>query len=266
MDFLKWHIQPKAEDEKEKSDSCLYQLEQERIYAEKAKLKQYWVKSREYRIMLQEYSQELGEKEEAAKKRIEEKQKRLDEKERFLNEREKRLAEDKDCARAYMAALRKTEITIIDWIKRMESRERSVFEEIRINSDKAQMYSKEMSGFDFEYYVAELMSKNGFINVTVTPKSHDWGADITAEKDQIRYVVQCKYYTSLVGVEAVQQIYSAKTHYNAHVCVVASNNLFTKAANVLANQLNVLLWDGEFLSKLREEGGAKSGTKADSRP
>lgn len=78
-----------------------------------------------------------------------------------------------------------------------------------------------------------------------TQKSGDYGADVIAEKDGIKYVFQCKYYTTQVGIEAVQQIYAAKDFYSAHVAIVVTNSVFSKAAKVLARELGVVLWDGE---------------------
>jgi HJR/Mrr/RecB family endonuclease len=109
-----------------------------------------------------------------------------------------------------------------------------------------------MDGFQFEEYIAGLMMKNGYSNVIVTQKSRDFGADITAERQEVKYVIQCKYYTSLVGIEAVQQIYAAKIHYNANVAVVATNSFYTKAAETLASDLGVVLWDGQEIHDMFE--------------
>ena len=97
-----------------------------------------------------------------------------------------------------------------------------------------------------------MLQKNGYENVYVTQRSNDYGADILAEKDGVKYVFQCKYYTSMVGIEAVQQIYSAKDYYDAHIAVVVTNNVFTKAAKSLAKELKVILWDCETIHKLSE--------------
>ena len=40
----------------------------------------------------------------------------------------------------------------------------------------------------------------------MTQGSHDYGGDIIAIKDQIKYVIQCKKYSSPVGIDAVQQV------------------------------------------------------------
>ena len=82
------------------------------------------------------------------------------------------------------------------------------------------------------------------------PTTGDYGVDIFAEKDGVRWAFQCKYYTNPVGVRAVQEIYSGRDFYHCMVGVVMTNSRFTKNAVTLANELNILLWDGNMLDKL----------------
>ena len=62
----------------------------------------------------------------------------------------------------------------------------------------------ELEGHDFEYFCADILRANGFLEVEVTKGSGDFGADILAEKDGITYAVQCKCYDKPIGVKAVQ--------------------------------------------------------------
>ena len=109
-----------------------------------------------------------------------------------------------------------------------------------------------MDGHSFEYYCATLMRKHGFINVTVTPGSGDHGADIIAEKDGVRYAVQCKCYSHDLGNTPVQEIFAAKEMYDCHVPVVMTNRYFTKGAKELAKKTKVLLWDRDMLKSMVE--------------
>ncbi len=109
-----------------------------------------------------------------------------------------------------------------------------------------------VTGYDFEQYCADLLSKNSFINVKVTKKSGDQGIDILAEKDYVKYAIQCKYYTSPVGNTAVQEAFAGKSYYGCHIAVVMTNNTFTDSARQLASQLGVVLWDGNFISELQK--------------
>lgn len=153
---------------------------------------------------------------------------------------------DLNALKEYKEALHRAELTIIDWMKRVDRKEREAFEEIRKDVDEYQKcnQSPPEDGFDFERKFAAALKLQGYENVVVTEESGDFGADILAEKDGVKYVIQCKYYTSSVGVKAVQQVFASKIHYSAHVAVVATNSVFTKSAKVLAEETGVLLWNG----------------------
>lgn len=151
----------------------------------------------------------------------------------------------------YREALLRTERRTLEWVKLREAEDITVMDELREMALKPSKYpAREMTGIEFESYVAGLLRNNGFSDVTVTPPSGDFGADVTAKMAGAKYIFQCKYYSSPVGIEAVQEIHSAKMHYNAHVAVVVTNNVFTKAAQTLAEETNVILWDCETLAKM----------------
>ena len=109
-----------------------------------------------------------------------------------------------------------------------------------------------MDGFDFEKYAGNLLKANGFTKVEVTQCSNDFGVDIMAYKDDIKYAIQCKKYSSPVGIKAVQEVIGSKTMNDCHVAVVLTNNAFTKSAIELAEKNNVLLWDRKKLKELIE--------------
>ena len=67
-----------------------------------------------------------------------------------------------------------------------------------------------MDGQEFEYYCADLLKSQGFLEVEVTRASGDYGVDILAEKDGVTYAIQCKCYTAPVGVKAVQEAYAGQ--------------------------------------------------------
>ena len=108
----------------------------------------------------------------------------------------------------------------------------------------------DMTGFDFEKYSAKLLKANGFEKIKVTKASGDFGADIVAYKDEIKYSIQCKKYNSPVGIRAVQEVIASKAINDSHVAVVLTNNSFTKSAKILAEKNNVLLWGKEKLDEL----------------
>lgn len=107
-----------------------------------------------------------------------------------------------------------------------------------------------MTGEDFEKYCADILSNNGFSKIQLTKSSGDQGADILAEKDGIRFAIQCKCYNKPVGNSAVQQIIAGKDFYNCHIGIVMTNQFFTNSAIELANKTNILLWDRNKLNSL----------------
>lgn len=116
----------------------------------------------------------------------------------------------------------------------------------------------EMEGHDFEYFCAELLKKNGFLNVAVTNGSSDQGVDIIAEKEGIRYGIQCKCYSSDIGNRAVQEVYAGRTFYKCHVGVVLTNRYFTNSAKKLAQSNGIILWDRDKLISLVNSGKGKN--------
>ena len=104
---------------------------------------------------------------------------------------------------------------------------------------------EDMDGEEFERHCAELLKEAGFGHVEITPPSHDFGADILADRDGISYAFQCKYYDKPVGVHAVQEVYAGRDYYGCMVGVVITNNTFTAPAKELAESLKILLWDVE---------------------
>ena len=107
-----------------------------------------------------------------------------------------------------------------------------------------------MEGHEFESYCADLLRKNGFVNVSVTPGSGDQGVDVIAEKEGVRYAVQCKCYSSALGNTPVQEVCAGKSMYNCHVGVVMTNNYFTAGAKQLAEKNGILLWDRDKLQQM----------------
>lgn len=107
-----------------------------------------------------------------------------------------------------------------------------------------------MEGHEFEYYCAELLKSQGFQGVEVTRASGDYGVDILAEKDGVTYAIQCKCYTSPVGIKAVQEAYAGRDYYDRMVGVVLTNQYFTQPAVEAAAKLKILLWDRDYLEAI----------------
>ena len=113
---------------------------------------------------------------------------------------------------------------------------------------------EDMEGREFEYFCAELLEQRGFVDVEVTRGSGDYGIDILAEKEGVTYAIQCKCYTSPVGVHAVQEACAGREYYDRMVGAVMTNQYFTAPAVEAARKLKILLWDGGYVEEMMEEG------------
>lgn len=111
----------------------------------------------------------------------------------------------------------------------------------------------DMEGHEFEYFCADLLRRRGFKEVIVTKGSGDFGIDILAERDGISYGIQCKNYSSPIGVKAVQEVYAGRDYYDCMVGVVMSNQYFTGPAVEAAKKLKIVLWDRGYIEEMLEE-------------
>lgn len=107
-----------------------------------------------------------------------------------------------------------------------------------------------MTGLEFEEFTAQLLLKLGYTNVKVTRASGDQGIDVLAQKDGIRYAVQCKNYSHKLGNTPVQEAFAGKSFYGCDVAVVLTNSTFTDGAFALAESTGVLLWDRNTLADM----------------
>ena len=112
-----------------------------------------------------------------------------------------------------------------------------------------------MEGHEFEHFCADLLTRVGFSEVTVTRGSGDQGVDVLAVKDGIKYAIQCKNYASALSNTPVQEVSAGKQFYGCHVGVVMTNSTFTPGAIQLAAATNVLLWDRRKLDELISKAG-----------
>lgn len=107
-----------------------------------------------------------------------------------------------------------------------------------------------MEGHEFEHFVADLLRKMDYQKVEVTRGSGDQGVDILAVKDDVRYAIQCKCYTSDLGNTPIQEVNTGKMIYQCHVGIVVTNRYFTQSAKDAAKATGILLWDRDRLKKL----------------
>ena len=115
-------------------------------------------------------------------------------------------------------------------------------------------FSEVKTGDDYERYV--MFCVKDFGNpCNKVGGTGDYGADLVADVNGKHLVIQCKFYSTPVGYDAVQQVYTAKSIYKGTWCCVISNAGFTRQAIVGARKLGVKLLShidiAEYLDTLR---------------
>lgn len=106
----------------------------------------------------------------------------------------------------------------------------------------------------FEAAIAALYKQQGF-DVHLTPYSNDKGVDVVLLGDQANYLLQVKQTKTLVGREAIQEIYTAKTYYENKFNVkfkltAVTNNDYSSTAIMLAQSNFVQLINRQQLIKM----------------
>ena len=117
-----------------------------------------------------------------------------------------------------------------------------------------------MDGISFEHWCADLLRKNGFTNVSVTPGSNDQGIDVLAYKDGLKYGVQCKCYSRDLGNKPIQEATAGRAVYGCDIAVVMTNRHFTKGAVEAAKATGVWLWDRDKLAQMVQTAKQESNT------
>ncbi|MGH7240080.1 MAG: restriction endonuclease [Candidatus Saccharimonadales bacterium] len=106
----------------------------------------------------------------------------------------------------------------------------------------------QMSGHQFERYVAWLLVRQGYAPVRLT-ETFDYGIDITAKKDEVIWGIQCKRYRGKVSQSAVQASVTGLAHYGCDRAMVITSGYFTQRARLLADSAKCVLVDRAELIK-----------------
>ncbi len=105
----------------------------------------------------------------------------------------------------------------------------------------------ELSPSEFEQRVALLLEDLGWKNVVIRGGSGDRGVDITAERDGLRYLVQCKRYSKSVGPSYVRDLVGALHIQGADRAILVATSSFTPQSRLEARGQAVELWDDKVL-------------------
>lgn len=127
-----------------------------------------------------------------------------------------------------------------------------LLDSIVIDNAREESFVVEMTGLEYEYYLANRINTETDWTAEVTKGSGDQGADLLINDGEgINCIVQAKYYAKNVGNKAVQEAFSARQYYNANFGFVVTNSFFTPSAIELAESLDILLFqDDEFIKFL----------------
>jgi hypothetical protein len=132
-----------------------------------------------------------------------------------------------------------------------ESRHAAIAQKVsaRLTQDISLEEVDQMSGREFEDLLADLFVQAGF-QVEKTAAGADQGADLIVLREGIRTAVQAKRSSRPVGNKAVQEVASARDHYNCQAAWVVTNNKFTRQARSLSESTGVRLMDRDELLAL----------------
>lgn len=107
-----------------------------------------------------------------------------------------------------------------------------------------------MDGHQFEYACADILKANGYKHVKVTRGSGDFGVDVIAEKDKVRYAIQCKRYNHKLDNTPIQEVVGGLAYYQCDKGAVMTNQYFTEPAKQLAQVNDIELLDRDTLSRM----------------
>ncbi len=107
-----------------------------------------------------------------------------------------------------------------------------------------------MDGLDFEKYVANILKKRGYSYITLT-EQYDYGIDIIATKNGVRWGIQVKRYSGLVKADAVRQVVTGLRVYGCDRAMVITNSIFSRVAVQLADSNECVLVDRSGLAKMK---------------
>lgn len=167
----------------------------------------------------------------------------------------KHLFNIQDCQKMYEKTVKEFAEVELPLMAQMRFEQLCVEYKDKFNITNPFILIDEMNGPDFEQWCAELLRKIGFSNVEVTQGSGDQGVDILAEKDEIRYAIQCKCYSSDLGNKPIQEVNTGKVIYCCQIGAVITNRFFTHGAIDAAKATGILLWDRNWIQKKLKEVG-----------
>ena len=134
------------------------------------------------------------------------------------------------------------------------------FKKLDFNSKSLEMIDS-LDGIQFEDLCCEILAKLGYTKIHKTNITGDFGLDIICTKDGKRYGIQCKCYSSAVGISAIEEAFAGAAYYRCDVPIVMSNEYFTDAAQEMARVIGVTLWSRHFFMQVLKDLKKKNFVK-----
>lgn len=107
-----------------------------------------------------------------------------------------------------------------------------------------------MNGHAFEHYVAHILSKNRYSNVSVTSGSNDFGVDVLADKGTDKFAIQVKRQQARVSRRAVSDAVAGAAHYSCNKSMVVTNNYMSASGLQFAQSTNCIVIERDELIEL----------------
>lgn len=102
-----------------------------------------------------------------------------------------------------------------------------------------------LDGWEFEEEAARVLRLNGY-KTEVTKKTSDGGVDLILYKEGKKYIVQCKHYTSSVGVSVARELNGLRDDFRADgLILIASSGVTKSCQDFIKNKPYFKIWDLE---------------------
>lgn len=100
-----------------------------------------------------------------------------------------------------------------------------------------------MSPEQYENYVADYLKKNGY-QVELTSFTNDYGVDVFAKKNSIKYAIQAKMFGNTsrkINRKMVLELHGAKDYFDCNHAIIVTDGEILQDAKQVADKLNIKL-------------------------
>ena len=105
---------------------------------------------------------------------------------------------------------------------------------------------------EFTSFCASLLKKNGYENVAVIPAYGEYGIDIIAFRDRVKFGIQCICDAQPIGIPVIRETVSGRNYYGCHVAAVMTDGAVAEDAAEFARKNGIVLWDESVIAKFEK--------------